>query len=184
MQSICRDITERKRAEEQLYHQASHDALTGLYNRLMLYELLKQALERAKRNRRKLALLFIDLDGFKQINDTLGHAAGDRLLQKVASRLKASMRAADPVARIGGDEFVAILEGIHDREGALTLARSIQEEIELPYSLDGRPAVVGASVGVALYPDDATKPDSLIDLGDQRMYAEKASKRQEEGTKI
>jgi diguanylate cyclase (GGDEF)-like protein/PAS domain S-box-containing protein len=142
VQSICRDITDRKQAEEKLYHQASHDALTGLYNRLMFYELLQQAMERAKRNEQKVALLFMDLDGFKQVNDTLGHAVGDRLLQEVASRLKSRMRASDPVARIGGDEFVIVLEGIQSRAAARDIAKSVEEELGLPYVVDGKKAFV------------------------------------------
>jgi diguanylate cyclase (GGDEF)-like protein/PAS domain S-box-containing protein len=178
VQSICRDITDRKRAEEKLYHQASHDALTGLYNRLMFYELLQQAMERAKRNEQKVALLFMDLDGFKQVNDTLGHAVTDRLLQEVASRLKSRMRASDPVARIGGDEFVIILEGIQSRAAARDIAASVEQELGLPYYMDGNKAFVAASVGVALYPDDTLKPDELVGLADERMYAIKDKKQQ------
>lgn len=178
VQSICRDITDRKRAEEKLYHQASHDALTGLYNRLMFYELLQQALERAKRNEQKVALLFMDLDGFKQVNDTLGHAVGDKLLQEVSSRLKGRMRASDPVARIGGDEFVIILEGIQSRAAARDFALAIEQELGLPYYLDGKKARVAVSVGVALYPEDTKDADALVGLADERMYAVKGKKQQ------
>jgi diguanylate cyclase (GGDEF)-like protein/PAS domain S-box-containing protein len=176
VQSICRDITDRKQAEEKLYHQASHDALTGLYNRLMFYELLQQAMERAKRNEQKVALLFMDLDGFKQVNDTLGHAVGDRLLQEVASRLKSRMRASDPVARIGGDEFVIVLEGIQSRAAARDIAKSVEEELGLPYVVDGKKAFVAVSVGVALYPDDTSEADALVGLADERMYGIKGQK--------
>jgi len=171
--SVFSDISAIKQAEKQLSHLAHHDALTGLANRLVFNANLEQAIERALRHKQKVALLFLDLDRFKVINDTLGHTAGDKLLQVVSDRLKQCVRAQDMVSRLGGDEFTIILEEITDSKDAAILAQKIISSITEPIQLDEQEVVVSSSVGISVYPDDASNAPDLIKAGDAAMYRAK-----------
>lgn len=173
VQSICRDITERKAAEEQLFHKATHDDLTGLFNRAMLFTLLGQAVEVARRQDHKLAVLFLDLDGFKAVNDTYGHAQGDLMLKHCADRLRSRLRTSDVVARVGGDEFAVILTPVADRTFATQVADSIEQTLSAPFDLDGQRVQIFVSVGVSMFPDEKQDAENLMKLADQNMYAVK-----------
>jgi diguanylate cyclase (GGDEF)-like protein/PAS domain S-box-containing protein len=171
---VGRDITEVMLARERIASLAYQDALTGLANRASLAPTLRQAVERTRRRGSKLAGLFIDLDGFKQVNDAHGHDAGDRLLIEAAHRLRASLRAGDPVARLGGDEFFAVLEDMHDALPVERVAQKLLAAIREPYDLGGgRRAVVSASIGISLFPDDADDAEALIKHADIAMYGVK-----------
>ncbi|NJM62408.1 MAG: diguanylate cyclase, partial [Oscillatoriales cyanobacterium RU_3_3] len=177
---VIRDITERKRLEEalkqknaELSHQAYHDVLTGLPNRQMFYERLNQSLEKASVNDELVALLFLDLDGFKLINDTLGHTAGDLLLKAVADRLKKCLRGSDTISRLGGDEFTVILPGIPGKSDAAKVAEKIRDAIVQPFVLEENTVSITTSIGISFYPLDATKPDVLIKNADGAMYRAK-----------
>lgn len=172
--AILSDITPLQQARDRLSHLAHHDALTGLPNRLLFSASLQQALERAKRHGHRVAVLFLDLDRFKRINDTLGHAAGDRLLQEVAERLRQSVRAEDLVARLGGDEFTVLLEELSDPEHSAHLARKIIEALARPFVLDDQEVRTSTSIGIGLYPDDASDADTLMAAADTAMYRAKA----------
>jgi diguanylate cyclase (GGDEF)-like protein/PAS domain S-box-containing protein len=167
----ARDITERIELEAQLTHQAFHDNLTGLANRALFRDRLDQALARAERSDRSLAVLLVDLDGFKQVNDTLGHDAGDQLLQEVAQRFNGVVRSSDTVARFGGDEFALLLEEIADHEAA-ALARRLLERLAAPITVAGREVVLGASVGVVLHTGSGQSTE-LVRHADVAMYAAK-----------
>jgi two-component system, sensor histidine kinase LadS len=162
--------------EEHLRFMAQHDALTGLPNRLSMQQRLALAMELAKRNRKKLAVMLVDLDDFKAINDTRGHPAGDQALTQLAARLRTSVRGSDTVARYGGDEFV-ILAGELDRsEDAAVIAEKVADMIQVPVALPGGPAQVSCSIGISVYPDDAEEAQTLIELADKAMYASKSAK--------
>lgn len=176
--SIFTDISERKRAEERIHHLAYYDSLTGLPNRALLFKLVDQALAAARRNRRHGALLFIDLNRFKTINDTLGHSVGDRLLQQVAERLRNVVRAEDVVARLGGDEFVVALFDIARREHAAMVAQKLIAALETPFLLDGRELTIGAAIGISLYPRDGLDAETLLRMADIAMYRCKESGRE------
>ncbi len=171
--SISADISSLKQAEERMAYLAHHDALTGLPNRLLFGADLDLALERAKRRGLRVALMFLDLDRFKIINDTLGHARGDQLLQAVATRLRTSVRSEDVVARLGGDEFTVILSEIGHSEDAAMLADKIIRTISRPVQVDGHEVVSSASIGISVYPDDALQGDDLIKAADVAMYRAK-----------
>lgn len=170
--AVAREISELRRAEQDLEHRANHDALTGLVNRRRLRELLEQALARAACSGDALALLYVDLDGFKAINDERGHDAGDRVLVEVARRLQAGLRHGDVVARIGGDEFVALLPGC-DADAAHTLVEAMHAQLALPVELDGGPRRIAASIGAAACPADGCTADVLLDHADAAMYEAK-----------
>ncbi len=172
---IMRDITERKEQTALLEYQALHDALTNLPNRSLLYDRLNQAILGAERQRKPLALLLIDLDQFKEINDTLGHHIGDQLLQQVAERIYASVRESDTVARLGGDEF-AILLPTADVEHARQIARKINSGMERPFAFDGQTLHVGASIGIAMYPEHGKDQAMLMKRADVAMYSAKRSR--------
>lgn len=176
--AIFSDITERKEYEERITHQAFHDALTGLPNRLLFRDRLELALAQARRSKeRKPVLMFLDLDRFKQINDTLGHEAGDILLKEVASRLRSCVRASDTVARIAGDEFTVLLpEATDDGEGQ-TVAEKIIASMGEPVLLCGEERVVTTSIGISVYPRDGSDAETLIKHADAAMYAVKGSGR-------
>ncbi|PXW99568.1 diguanylate cyclase/phosphodiesterase with PAS/PAC sensor(s) [Sphaerotilus hippei] len=171
------DISAIRAAEAQMRHMAYHDALTGLGNRHMLEERLDIELQRARRSRHLLALLFIDLDGFKVINDTLGHATGDRLIQVIAGRLSAAIRRTDVAVRLGGDEFVVIAPDIDRPEDCAVLARKLLVEIAQPVQLGADMVSLTASIGIALHPDHADSVADLIMEADSAMYAAKAQGR-------
>jgi diguanylate cyclase len=164
---------ERRRAEERLAHLAYHDALTDLPNRALLHDRLDQATRMATREKTTLALLLLDLNGFKEINDTLGHHAGDRVLQCVASRLRATLREADTVARLGGDEF-AVLLPFADLDGALLTAQKLLQEVEQPCVIDHRSLSVRASLGIASFPEHGASADMLLQKADVAMYVAKS----------
>ncbi len=169
--AVMLDITERKATEEKLKHLATHDALTGLPSRVLCLDHIESAIATADRHNEKMAVLFIDLDDFKDVNDTLGHDAGDALLVCVAERLLSCVRAMDTVARIGGDEFIAILSGLKEEKGVNIVVDKIMRSMSLPFHLnDNRVARIGASIGMALYPDHGDTPDQLLKLADQAMY--------------
>jgi diguanylate cyclase (GGDEF)-like protein/PAS domain S-box-containing protein len=168
--AILSDITPMKAVEAQLRHVAHHDPLTGLPNRLLFANALQLSIARAERHRQCIALLFIDLDRFKLINDSLGHAAGDELLVEMARRLKAVVRAEDAVARLGGDEFTVIVEEVASPDDAAVLSRKIITALSQPATLAGREVAVAASVGVAMYPDDAATVENPCKAADSAMY--------------
>lgn len=163
----------RKQAEHNLQFVATHDALTGLPNRAMFGERLSQALAQAQRYNRHLALLFIDLDGFKTVNDTGGHDAGDALLREIAARLRSSLREGDVVGRIGGDEFVVLIEEFGDLEQLTLVARKILEMVARPVQIQGRECHVTASVGIAAYPQGGRDSQTLLKNADSAMYRAK-----------
>ncbi|MCL6635389.1 MAG: EAL domain-containing protein [Peptococcaceae bacterium] len=170
---ILRDITERKRYEETIRHQAFHDALTGLPNRMLFKDRLTLAIAHAKRNKQILAVLFLDLDRFKLINDTLGHALGDQLLQMTAQRLMETVREDDTVARLGGDEFTLLLPGINKAENAAKVAQKVIEAIRNPFTIGQHELYITTSVGVALYPSDGEDAETLLKNADAAMYLAK-----------
>lgn len=179
--AVTMDITEHKLAEDRIQHVAHHDSLTGLPNRLLFNDRLSQAVSLARRNTRQLALLYLDLDKFKPVNDTLGHAAGDELLKAVATRIRNEVRESDTVARIGGDEFTVILPDIQGRGDAETVARKIVAALATPFQLgSGNQSVqIGTSIGIALYPTDAADAVALVKAADAAMYGVKQKGRDE-----
>ncbi len=168
-----RDVSERKRLEAQLTHQAFHDALTGLANRALFRDRVEHALTRTERHAAGVAVLFLDLDNFKSINDGLGHAAGDRLLCAVAGRLMAATRGHDTVARLGGDEFAILLEAVHDDAEALQVVERAEAAMQAPVSLDGKDVLISASIGIARG-GSASRADELLRNADVAMYRAKA----------
>ena len=175
--SIFDDVSERVSREHQLAHLATHDTLTGLANRMLLADRLDQAVTRSARNGTIAAVLLIDLDRFKQVNDSLGHAVGDSLLKAVAARLEDSVREGDTVARLGGDEFVLVLTELARQEDATAVARKLLALLTQPFELDGRELFVTPSIGVSFYPQDGADASSLLRLADLAMYQIKASGR-------
>lgn len=179
MMGVVRDITEDKRSTQALELLAHHDPLTGLPNRLMLEQRLEKALIRARAQETRVALVFIDLNKFKLINDQHGHAVGDQLLIGVAERLRGALRASDMVARLGGDEFVLLMEGLSPEQSLTQEAHSLCEKIFTELApqilLDGQYYRIGASLGVAVFPDHAVTLDKLIHAADLAMYAAKRS---------
>jgi len=170
---VGRDITEIALARERISSLAYSDPLTGLANRTSLGPSLDQAVQRARRRNSKLALVFIDLDGFKQINDLHGHDAGDALLVELAGRLRANLRASDLVARLGGDEFLVVVEEIQEAAPIETVTRKLLGEVVRPYALPGGEARVTASIGISVFPDDAADATALMKHADTAMYAAK-----------
>src|SRR3954452_3614339 len=167
------DITQRRNAESQIVYQALHDSLTGLPNRTLFYDRLTQALVQGKRHGDSLAVLFLDLDQFKVVNDTLGHAAGDRLLIAVAGRLQRAVRTSDTVARVGGDELAFLLPGIGRAEDAARTAQKILAAVSRPLEIDGHPLYVTASIGISLFPADGEEAEALLSSADIAMYRAK-----------
>jgi diguanylate cyclase (GGDEF)-like protein/PAS domain S-box-containing protein len=167
------DITERKRAEEQVKHLAFHDPLTGLPNRLLFNDRLRVAMVHANRYREKLAVLFLDIDRFKVINDSLGHSIGDELLRRVAERVGGCIRQEDTIARLGGDEFTVLLPGIARDEDAGTIANKILEAVRLPFFIEHRELFITTSVGVTVYPTDGAEAEMLVRNADTAMYRAK-----------
>lgn len=177
--AIFYDVTERKALEDKLDHLAHYDGLTGLPNRMLLQDRLEQAIASAERQRQKFALLFIDLDGFKRINDEMGHPVGDAVLKLVAERLLAAIRGMDTAARLGGDEFVIILSDIRNAENAAWVAEKVVESLSTPYPVDGVALPLSASIGVSIYPNDERVANELLRTADEAMYkAKRGGKRQ------
>jgi diguanylate cyclase (GGDEF)-like protein len=170
------DITERQRAEAQIAHMARHDALTDLPNRMLLRERIEHELKRVKRGE-CLAVLCLDLDHFKSVNDTLGHPIGDELLKVVADRLRHCTREPDTIARLGGDEFAIIMTAMHQPSDAAFLSQRVREAITRPFELDGHQMVVDVSIGISVAPLDATDQDQLLKSADMALYGAKADGR-------
>lgn len=173
VQAVIRDVTLRKLAEEQIRSLAYHDALTGVPNRILFADRLTMALAHASRQRHKVGLVFIDLDHFKSVNDSLGHYAGDGLLRAVARRIQACVREGDTVARLGGDEFALLLPGLRDAADAVRAADKVLGALRLPFRLESRELFITASVGISLYPDDGIDMDALLRNSDLAMYRAK-----------
>jgi len=171
------DISDRKRAEEQIEFHAYHDVLTNLPNRKLFTDRLTQSLSRARRSGKPLAVMFVDLDHFKSINDTLGHEAGDELLLEMAIRLRANVRDDDTVARLGGDEFTIILAELRQPEDAVNVAEKIIKAVQQPLTIAGTSIEVSASIGIALFPNDGSDAESLLRNADSAMYRAKESGR-------
>ncbi|MBA2689529.1 MAG: EAL domain-containing protein [Burkholderiales bacterium] len=167
---VAKDITDRKKAEETIYHQAYHDLLTGLPNRLLFRDRLNLAIAQAKRSRQKLSVMFLDLDRFKVVNDSLGHVVGDHLLQSVANRLGKCVREGDTLARLGGDEFTLLLPQIVHPEAAANTAKKILNVLARPFFIAGQDHHFSASIGIAIYPEDGDTVDTLIKNADIAMY--------------
>jgi diguanylate cyclase (GGDEF)-like protein/PAS domain S-box-containing protein len=171
--TTCEDITGRKEAEIKMHRLAYYDPLTNLPNRSMFLDRLHQALALAFREKRKVCLVFIDLDNFKDVNDTHGHDLGDKLLQEVAVRLAGTMRESDTLARLGGDEFVVVLTSVTSHESTAMAAQRILSVFTLPFFIDGKQIYSSASIGVALYPDDGRDTENLLKCADTAMYCAK-----------
>jgi diguanylate cyclase (GGDEF)-like protein/PAS domain S-box-containing protein len=170
---IAFDITERRKLTEYVNHLAHHDQLTGLPNRVLLDDRMRQAIQRAKRNRHKVAVLMVDIDYFKRINDSLGHTAGDALLDAVAKKLCTAVRQTDTVARMGGDEFVIVMPEFRDEKDAVRCAEAIIQKVSTPTMLNNREVNVTVSVGLCIFPDCATDADSLLKNADAALYEAK-----------
>lgn len=170
---VFRDVTERKEREDAMRRLAYRDELTGLPNRTSLLDRLSLEFAHAQRNRTSLGVLYLDLDGFKQINDELGHHAGDHFLRAVSARLRGVLRAGDTVARLGGDEFVVVLPGLGNAGEARAVAQKVLDAIGQPLEVEGRVVRPGASIGVAVHPDDAGEVETLLRRADKAMYRAK-----------
>ncbi|HEY0142702.1 MAG TPA: EAL domain-containing protein [Thermoanaerobaculia bacterium] len=170
---LIRDVTERKAAEQQIEYQAYHDALTGLANRRLFQEHLSLALALAQRRQRLVAVLFLDLDHFKLINDSLGHSVGDAMLRQVAQRLKQAVREGDTVARVGGDEFTIVLQELEHRSDAAVLAEKVLGAIAAPIDVNGHRLYMTTSIGITVFPDDGDDAETLLKNADAAMYRAK-----------
>ncbi|MCJ7664453.1 MAG: PAS domain S-box protein, partial [Desulfobacterales bacterium] len=170
---IIRDITERKRAEEELEYMATHDSLTGLPNRTLFSDRLSMALTQARRSQKNLAVMLLDLDYFKDVNDTLGHSVGDQLLCAVGDRLKGLLRRGDTIARIGGDEFLLLLPEMLEIEYATTIAQKVLQAFREPFTCNEHQLHITTSIGIALFPDDGENADTLMKSADIAMYRAK-----------
>lgn len=169
----ARDVTDRKKMESYVTHIAHHDSLTSLPNRNFLEDELHNRIFRAKRSKGQVAVMFVDLDKFKQVNDTFGHRVGDLLLCEVANRLKVVVRGEDHVARHGGDEFIVVADGDWSQARAEEYASRIRLALEEPFSILGETCEIGASIGIAIYPNDGSTPEELICKSDKCMYEDK-----------
>ena len=174
---VMRDITQRKATEEKILHMANHDALTGLPNRNLVQDRIHQAIARAQRSASTFAVMFLDLDKFKTINDSLGHNIGDQLLQIVADRIVKCLRDEDTVSRQGGDEFIVLLGSMRNPQDAAVVARKILDALSVPIVIGGRTLSTGASIGIALYPEDGKDVETLLKNSDTAMYCAKESGR-------
>ncbi len=175
---VFTDLTQLKRSEQQLEHLTHYDPLTDLPNRLLVQSRLEHAIDQARRHRSKLGVLFVDLDRFKNVNDSLGHPAGDALIQAVAGRLRAGLREEDTLARLGGDEFLVVIEDLESADEAASVARKLTELVQQSFRVAGdREVIVSASVGISLYPDDGTTVTDLIQYADAALHQAKAEGR-------
>ena len=175
--AIYDDVTKEKQAQEQIYHLAHHDILTGLPNRALFFDRLQQSITAAKRGKAYLALMFLDLDNFKPVNDTLGHDVGDLLLKEVAKRLLKCVRESDTIARMGGDEFVVLLPAIEAEQDAILVAEKILSALGQPFDLAGHGIQTSSSIGIAVYPEHGGNENLLIKNADIAMYCAKRSGR-------
>lgn len=173
--SIVADITDRKKAEEKISYLAYHDELTGLVNRKYFYERVESELKRALRKNIKAAILFLDLDGFKSVNDKYGHKSGDYLLKEVARRLKGVMRETDTVARMGGDEFTILIVDIEGKSSVEAVVQKIEEALSTPIIIDGESVFIKSSIGSSIFPDDSSDINQLLNIADREMYKMKNS---------
>jgi diguanylate cyclase (GGDEF)-like protein/PAS domain S-box-containing protein len=171
--AVLRDITSRKLLEAQLAHRSLHDPLTGLANRTLFFDRLRQAMQQARRDRRQVALVMLDLDNFKSVNDRHGHQAGDEVLRKVAARLARGLRGTDTVARIGGDEFAWILPGVSGRQAAMVMLAKLLRAMPARIASGGKSIEVGVTAGLTLFPDDGDDVDTLMRVADVELYAAK-----------
>lgn len=174
---ISRNITDRKQAEMRIRHMALHDALTGLPNRLLLEDRLHQAIAASRRSQTLVLVMMLDLDRFKNVNDSYGRHAGDRLLEAVAARLKRSVRGSDTVARLAGDEFVVAIQGVAKREDAERLAEKVLQTLSQTFQIEGNELQIAASLGIAVFPDDGENPEPLLQCADTAMYEAKKNGR-------
>ena len=174
---VINDVTEREQHQELLEYQSNHDALTGLPNRNLLADRITQALANSHRYNQRTAVLFIDLDNFKFVNDSLGHALGDRMLIILADRLHKCIRSGDTVARYGGDEFVVVVSNLEKSEGAVAVSQNIQEQISRPLTIDGHEFEITCSIGISIYPKDGQDVDTLLKNADAAMYRAKEKSR-------
>ncbi len=172
------DITDRKEVEFRLEHMASHDNLTGLPNRVLFFDRLSQALAQARRHKQTFAVLFLDLDNFKTVNDALGHHVGDQLLRDMSQRLLGCVREMDTVARMGGDEFTCILTEVHNTQGVALVAEKMLKALSKPFEFTGHVCRVGCSIGIAMYPDHGKDDDTLVNHADAAMYVAKRQGKQ------
>jgi diguanylate cyclase (GGDEF)-like protein/PAS domain S-box-containing protein len=170
---IARDITQRKESEARIHYLAHYDSLTGLANRALLSDRLKESVANAARYSYRFALLFIDLDRFKRVNDSLGHEIGDQLLKSVAKRMQSSVRGTDTISRVGGDEFIVLLSQIPSPDVPAKTAEKLVNVLSEPYKIEEHDVVVTASVGVSIYPDDGKDAESLMRKADASMYSAK-----------
>ncbi|SEA54489.1 EAL domain-containing protein [Nitrosospira multiformis] len=170
---LARDITERKASEQRILHLAHYDSLTGLPNRALLADRMRVAINRAARQAKRLAVLFVDLDRFKAINDSLGHDVGDHLLKVVAERMQTSIRSVDTVSRVGGDEFVVLLNEIETAEDAARVAQKIIDGLSQPYQIEKHELLLTGSIGICIYPDNGKEPNILLRNADASMYTAK-----------
>jgi diguanylate cyclase (GGDEF)-like protein/PAS domain S-box-containing protein len=173
--AIFSDISKRKTADQRMYHLAYHDALTDLPNRVLFFDRLHQALKAAERDNKEMALIFIDLDKFKPVNDLYGHNIGDLLLQEVAARISHCIRESDTAARLGGDEFIVLLPSIDEEQGAVVTAEKIRNALDQPYELAGHSLNIGSSAGVAVHPEHGVEENTLLNNADVAMYFAKKS---------
>jgi diguanylate cyclase (GGDEF)-like protein/PAS domain S-box-containing protein len=171
---VATDVTERKRAEDMIRHMAFHDSLTGLANRELFERTLTEALAEAKKQGHPLAVLFVDLDGFKQVNDTYGHSEGDALLKAIAEGLNGLVREGDFVARIGGDEFLVLLPAVKDEAEAVAVSDRLLSGLNTEWLANGRTFALSASIGVAVFPYDGADGSDLLRSADKAMYAAKS----------
>lgn len=171
--AVVRDVTERRLIESALEHRALHDPLTDLANRSLFFDRLRQGIHAARRDGSQIALVMLDLDGFKSINDTRGHAAGDLVLREVGGRLRLGLRATDTAARLGGDEFAWILPHVTSRRSVQAMVRRRLALAQGPVNFDGESIDVGVSAGIALFPEDGQDPDALMHHADRAMYTVK-----------
>ncbi len=173
--AILRDITERRQLEERIRHLAHYDELTDLPNRALFYDRLKQAIALARRQGDRLALIYLDLDRFKPVNDHYGHHTGDLLLKAIALRLRACVRESDTLARLGGDEFAVLMQSVTSLHDVGAVADKLNDAFSAPFPIGDLMLSIGASLGTAIFPDDADYPDGLVKVADEAMYRAKAT---------
>lgn len=171
--AVAHDISERKANEEQLHYLVGHDQLTNLPNRMLLLDRMESSLKKAEQDSLKLSILFIDIDGFKEVNDTFGHSVGDKLLKAIAMRLQNCVRSSDTVGRLGGDEFLILLDGINNLDNVLKVAEKVRLACNKVFVVDGHSLNLSSSIGIAMYPEMGKTYQQLIQVADQAMYKSK-----------